>query len=42
MINENVYKKKINKKQNIKQIEITFNIIFLPNVKYPAAVKVGH
>ena len=43
MINENFCK---GTKQNIKdimeKIEITFNIMFLPNVKYPAAVKVGH
>ena len=31
-----------NNKEDIKKIEITFNIMFLPNVKYPAAVKVGH
>ena len=43
MINENRYKKRNrNNKENNKKSEITFNIMFLPNVKYPAAVKVGH
>ena len=43
MINENFCKgTKQNNKDNTKKIEITFNIMFLPNVKYPAAVKVGH
>ena len=39
MIYENLYQ---NMKMNKMLQKITFNIIFLPNVKYPAAVKVGH